>query len=104
MNILNLDELVIEKTVVLNGKKRRLSSMTVQQFIESAGIDEKLKEADEKGRMLILVEQIVQFMADTTVEELTALQMPQLFALLAFVRGTDAGLDAAKAQAQEGNG
>jgi hypothetical protein len=89
-NLLNLDDLVITRKVVLKGKERALNSMTVEQFIASDNIEDRLKKAKGGAQIKLLVEQIAVFMEDTTEAELMKLQVPQLFALLAFIRGTDA--------------
>lgn len=103
-NILNLDDLVIDREVIMAGKKRKLNSMTVEQFIKSEGLDKRIEGASQGEQINILVEQIVEFMENTTVEELRKLTVVQLFALLAFIRGSDAeGAPKVKEAAGEGN-
>lgn len=92
---LNLDKLRTERTVILNGKERALRTMTVKQFMESFDAEKQYKDADEKKRFEILVAEIPKFMSDTTTEELGDLELVQLNALFAFIRGTDSQPQAA---------
>lgn len=88
-NILNLDDLRVTKTIVLNKKERELRSMTVGEFIDASDFEEKVRQADGPEQVKLLIDRVVDFIADTEKDELMGLSLEQLFALLAFIRGTD---------------
>jgi hypothetical protein len=87
--VLNLDTLKTTRGVIINGKERAVSSMTVHQFLTADDFEAKLKEAGNREKVGLLIDQILEFIADTTREELEALDLSQLTALLAFIRGDD---------------
>ena len=88
-NVLNLDELKVQKTFILKGRNRTIRSMNVGEFIDSASIDESLKSESAQEQIKKLAEFIAPYLNDTTAEELRELELPQLFALLSFARGDD---------------
>lgn len=90
--ILNLDELKIERTIILGGKERKVRSMTVEEFINADEFEEKFKAADgNQDKIRMLVQKVCDFIDDTAVEELMVMELGQLLALLAFIRGDDLG-------------
>jgi hypothetical protein len=97
--ILDLDALKTEKTVRFGGKDRSVRGMTVDEFLSSAAFDEDFKKADQRAQINMLVDQLSKFISDTTKEELGKLEIPQLSALLNYVRGMDRVEDDAAAKA-----
>lgn len=101
-NILDLDSFITQKVIKLKGKERALRSMTVGDFINAKTFDEKMAAAngDTAGQIDMLVDRILEYLGDTTKDELLALDQSQLFAIFAFVRGDEAaaaaGVSAAK--------
>lgn len=88
--ILNLDELRVSRNVVIGGRTRVLKNMTVEQFLQAGDVERKLEEADsERARIPILVDLIAGHLDDTPREEILGLDLEQLLALLAFIRGTE---------------
>lgn len=100
-SLLNLDALKITRTVVLGGRERLLRSMSVRQYVEADRFEEQFLAADTAGRAALLVDKVLEFLDGTTSDELLALDMAQLTALLAFARGTDLS-DAAATPANGG--
>lgn len=108
MHVLNLDELRTHKEFSLNGKTRRIRSLTVGEFIESGNVEAKVKDKTTREQISILIDFILKFVEDTTRDELHLLELHQLMALIGFMRGADiAGEQGEQAQenpeAQEGN-
>jgi len=88
--MLDLDSFVTEKSLKLFSKERKVRSMTVGDFVNSAGYEEKfLAEKDPKARVQMLCERIIEFVEDTTIEELMLIEQAQLFTILSFIRGDD---------------
>ncbi|MFV3127118.1 hypothetical protein [Niveispirillum sp. KHB5.9] len=88
---LNLDDLKVNRSVVMYGRERILRSMTVQEFVESDGFKEQVEAAsgDTVKQTRIVVGKLLGYMDDTTEDELLRLDMGQLMALIAFSRGED---------------
>ena len=103
-NVLNLDVLRINRTVILGGRERVLRSMSVDQFIQAEAVQAKIDAAEGNDRFVILMDVILEYIEDTTREELGRLDLGQLMALLAFVRGSDLSDEAASDRDAEGNG
>jgi hypothetical protein len=104
-SILNLDALKIVRTVTIAGRDRSLRSMSVAQFIEGDLFDQKLAQAQTPyARTDLLVDLALQFLDDTAREELLALDMAQLMALIAFARGADLAPQATEEEGDAGNG
>ena len=89
--ILNLDTLRATRSIVLNGRTRVVRSMTVAEFIAAADFDVQFEAADVIGKINLLIDVITRH-ADIARDELMALDLGQLMALMQVVRG------------QEGNG
>lgn len=89
--ILNLDNIRPDRTVIINAKERKVRSMTVKQFLEAEEWEGKFKEAEGTERFNLLVDKLLTHMDDTTRDDLLSLELPQLYALLNFIRGTDQG-------------
>lgn len=95
-NLLDLDALKVSRTVRLAGRDRVLRSMTVGEFIDSADLEAQTEGKAGAEQAKLLIAQILKFLEDTTEAELNGLELSQLMALLAFIRGTDL-TDVAKA-------
>ncbi len=89
MDILNLDELRTHKEFALNGRSRRIRSLTVGEFIESGNVELSLNKKKPGEQIKVLVDFILKFVEDTQREELMQLELHQLMALVAFMRGVD---------------
>lgn len=104
-SVLNLDSLRVVRHVILNGNSRALRAMSVQQFIDAESFDKSFAAAEtvsERGHML--VSKVLEFIEDTSPQELLSLDMSQLMALLAYIRGEDVkGNDTEAAGNAEGN-
>lgn len=88
--ILNLDEFRVSRSVVIGGRERILKNMTVEQFLQAGDVERKLEEAgSERAQIPILVDLIAGHLDDTPREEILGLELGQLLALLAFIRGID---------------
>ena len=88
--VLNLDSLKTTRSVIINGKERTVSGMTVHQFLTADDFETKLRAATQRDQIEMLIGQILEFVADTSREELVSLDTNQLKALLSFIRGDDA--------------
>jgi len=89
--VLNLDSLKTTRSVIINGKERAVSGMTVHQFLTADDFEAKLRKATkQRDQVEMLIGQILEFVADTSREELVSLDTNQLKALLSFIRGDDA--------------
>lgn len=97
--MLNLDDFKTDRTVVIAGKARRVRAMNVGEFIDGDEFDSKFEAADPIKKIGLLVEQIISFVSDTTVDELRTLEVGQLGVLLNYIRGLDVG----KPASAEGN-
>lgn len=112
-NMLNLDDFVTEKFIMLYGKERRVKAMTVSQFISVSKLEETIEEEDSASQMKLLIDRILEFLDDTTEEDLQKMEIDQLMALLAFIRGENpleavkaahgAATEAEEAEGAEGN-
>lgn len=107
--ILNLDTFeVTSKTVTINGKEHQFHPLTVERFLEQTKkLEETLK--DEEGEFTLAgaveqqIEAIVLAFPTIKPEDLRALPMEKLGALVKFARDTsddDAGGEAGNAQGE----
>jgi hypothetical protein len=88
--VLNLDSLKTTRSVIINGKERTVSGMTVHQFLTADDFEAKLRGATQRDQVELLIGQVLEFVADASREELVSLDTNQLKALLSFIRGDDA--------------
>lgn len=107
-NILNLDEFVTEKYIKLKDKDRRVRGVTVAEFINTTNFENSLEKKSPSEQTKLLIARILDFVEDTTEQELKELEVDQLMALLAFIRGENpidavAAAQQAVEEAEEGN-
>ncbi|GAL22941.1 hypothetical protein JCM19235_1242 [Vibrio maritimus] len=103
MKLLNLDELVGNKRpVVLNGTTYYIHEQTVGQLIEAVNSSRALNGDDPLAMFEALVATAKQAIPDAPDEEIRALNMTQLQALIAFVNASETDLVEATAGDDEG--
>ena len=88
-NILNLDAVKPERTIILRAVEWKVRSMTVRQFIEETDWEVKFKESSPVQQVQILVDQIAKQIPECPKEYLLDLDLEQLRMLMNFIRGDD---------------